>query len=1234
MLKKWNNLLGLCFLCVATGAAANNTPTFLAADLQEAKRVRTSSQSQPLDFSDIPPNQDVRVLIHLRQPPLVQQIKSKVTGASRTPMSSSVVTMLRQIESTQAQLIGRLRSSQLTRGKIRRFNRVANAIATKMKAGDIDKVLAMPDVQSVALSRKMGVLLTTSLDQIGVPAVWEMQDGSGSSVTGEGMTVAILDTGIDYTHPDLGGCFGDGCKVSAGWDFVNDDGDPMDDHSHGTVVAGVVAADGTLQGVAPGATLHAYKVLDENGVGWDDQIIAGIERAVDPDGDPMTDDAVDVINLSLGGWGGSSAAVSLAANAAMQAGVVVVAAAGNDGPWLNSIKAPGSATDVVTVGAVDDSGTRANFSSRGLFGTGLDRQSDVVKPELMAPGVDIYTTDLGGNYASYSGTSLAAPHVAGAAALLRQLHPTLSSQDIKSLLVNQASTMAGNIADVGAGLVNVARSAQAKFLVSPATLYLGHVGEHTIDSDMDIKLVVKNLGGEAVIDMTDSGDFPEGARLVPEDSQLTVYSAGERMATAKLSVDSEVLDYPDDLRTAFGSSLRLESAEDTVNIPVGFHRAELLQVKSSQTPYDYWSYSAQLFDEDHIYSGYTDSYDSSESSLYIAVRDQPVTGIVETWDTDTLQGVTGHLATDGPIVVPAGLTGFRIVKPDIGNGRQAEFVEQAVEVTHVGNPDFRLRRGFGGDLEPAKFSGLTPGFKFGYMGVMQGANQSPYSRDLYFLKTQQDAPAEDITFDVESFHSSRLLISNPLWNLSGYKLVTWVMSYYEHGETEGFGGISPEHNQSMLLTLHGNESVPIEWPTFPTFSTRIEGEDTRSDSAELSIGQEGYKKLNRSDSDVDRVSIFLARENGDMVMGQGLRFWSAQLENHAGQYRLQPDRNGYVSLKSVSDSWGNGYWDDITYSVSCADTGQFLSSGSVIHASLFSDYSGCSTIAFDFRYSVFLGDAKLEATSTVRMANMDQSVSPRIKMVELVNDGKVSVYAESNAAINVYLDEAQAISEFMVEIALDGGAWAVLNSEYFDGKYVTHLPVIDGVSEVALKISTETADGNSIVNVINGAFLLGSDVAQHVDLDDDGVVDGLDQFPFDPTESGDGDGDGIGDNSDTDRDNDGVEDGVDAFPDDPAEWLDSDGDGIGNNEDSDDDGDGVPDAEDQLPLNPNESVDTDGDGIGNNEDTDDDGDGVPDVEDQLPLNPNESIDTDGDGIGNNEDADDDGDGVPDSEDQL
>ena len=196
-----------------------------------------------------------------------------------------------------------------------------------------------------------------------------------------------------------------------------------------------------------------------------------------------------------------------------------------------------------------------------------------------------------------------------------------------------------------------------------------------------------------------------------------------------------------------------------------------------------------------------------------------------------------------------------------------------------------------------------------------------------------------------------------------------------------------------------------------------------------------------------------------------------------------------------------------------------------------------------------------------------------------------------------------------------------------------------------------------------------------IDTDDDGdgVLDTVDAFPLDSTESVDTDGDGIGDNADTDDDGDGVDDAQDAFPLDATETTDTDSDGIGDNTDTDDDGDGVLDVNegdmdgdgvddnndtdtdgdgtpnstdtdddndgvldgsDALPTNPNESVDTDGDGIGNNQDTDDDGDGVLDTQDAFPLDSTESVDTDGDGIGNNTDTDDDGDGVLDSSDAF
>lgn len=154
------------------------------------------------------------------------------------------------------------------------------------------------------------------------------------------------------------------------------------------------------------------------------------------------------------------------------------------------------------------------------------------------------------------------------------------------------------------------------------------------------------------------------------------------------------------------------------------------------------------------------------------------------------------------------------------------------------------------------------------------------------------------------------------------------------------------------------------------------------------------------------------------------------------------------------------------------------------------------------------------------------------------------------------------------------------------------------------------------------------------DRDNDGVLNSLDAFPDNASESLDTDSDGVGNNADTDDDGDGVADTEDIFPLDSSESRDTDSDGVGNNEDSDDDGDGVLDLEDIFPLDSSESRDTDSDGIGNNADDDDDNDGVSDSLDAFPLDANESVDSDGDGVGNNADPDDDNDGVEDASDDF
>lgn len=257
-----------------------------------------------------------------------------------------------------------------------------------------------------------------------------------TGVTGSGVKVAILDTGIDGNHEDL--------NVLGGASFISGEPDALQDgNGHGTHVAGTVAGlNNTLGvlGVAPAADLYAVKVLDSSGSGSFSGIVQGIEWAVE--------NGMDVINMSLGASSGSTT-LQQACDLAYNSGIVVVAAAGNSGTRgkRNTIGYPAKYASVIAVGAVDSTNTRASFSSVGE------------ELEVMAPGVNILSSVPGNGYDSYNGTSMASPHVAGAAALILAKYPSLTNVEVRDRLRNTATPL-GDSFYYGNGVINVLAAIQ------------------------------------------------------------------------------------------------------------------------------------------------------------------------------------------------------------------------------------------------------------------------------------------------------------------------------------------------------------------------------------------------------------------------------------------------------------------------------------------------------------------------------------------------------------------------------------------------------------------------------------------------------------------------------------------------------------------------------------------------------------------------------------------------------
>jgi subtilisin len=319
-------------------------------------------------------------------------------------------------------------------GTVHRSLRFVSVVSATLSEEAIKKVKTRPDVAYVeedVVLYALGQTMAWGVDRIDADLVWPTGN------TGKGVKVAILDTGIDPTHPDLAvaggvnfaGSTKDGSTNPADWN---------DGHGHGTHCAGIVAArnnDIGVVGVAPDATLWAVKVLSDSGTGYTSDIIQGL--------DWCSANGIQVVSMSLGGGGTTS--LQAACDRAFAKGVVLVAAAGNSaGPVMY----PAAYSSVIAVSATDSRDLLASFSNYGP------------QIALAAPGVNIYSTYKGGTYAYMSGTSMACPHVSGAAALVWASGAT-SAQAVRDRLTGAAEDLGtpGFDTSYGYGLVDAQKAA-------------------------------------------------------------------------------------------------------------------------------------------------------------------------------------------------------------------------------------------------------------------------------------------------------------------------------------------------------------------------------------------------------------------------------------------------------------------------------------------------------------------------------------------------------------------------------------------------------------------------------------------------------------------------------------------------------------------------------------------------------------------------------------------------------
>lgn len=413
-------------------AQALPLPGFGVADALDSGKISPALQDS---LASLGADQTVSVIVRLRDKASLVNILDR----RRSVRLRRIILALKATANRSQPGVKFLLAQRKAQGKVARFESywIFNGFSVTTGAGVIRELANRPEVASISPDETFqapvladaGPQPEPNINLVNAPDLWNL------GYQGNGIVVANVDTGVYLNHPDLAPRWRGGTNS---WFDPNGEhpDQPFDVNGHGTWTMGVMAggAGETAVGVAPGAQWIAVKIFNDRGVATTSGIHAAYQWLLDPDGDPSTDDAPHVVNSS---WAYSSPGCSLEFEGDLQAlraaGILPVFAAGNSGPYPAANVSPANNPSAFAVGATTNSDQIYSGSGRGPSSCG---ENETIFPEMVAPGVNIRSTDLYGLYSKRTGTSLAAPHVAGGLALLLSAYPNLTDSEQQAALLN------------------------------------------------------------------------------------------------------------------------------------------------------------------------------------------------------------------------------------------------------------------------------------------------------------------------------------------------------------------------------------------------------------------------------------------------------------------------------------------------------------------------------------------------------------------------------------------------------------------------------------------------------------------------------------------------------------------------------------------------------------------------------------------------------------------------------